>query len=56
MDRLKQGGAPEEVITQLANQLTSKLLHQPTRQLKSGDDELLKSVADLYQLDDGSRE
>ncbi|SVD58856.1 uncharacterized protein METZ01_LOCUS411710, partial [marine metagenome] len=56
LDRLKKGGAPEEVITQLANQLTSKLLHQPTRQLKSGDDELLKAVADLYQLDDGSRE
>ena len=56
LDRLKKGDAPEEAITQLANQLTSKLLHQPTQQLKSGHDELLKAVSDLYQLDDGSRE
>ncbi len=56
LDRLNNGGSAEDVLTRLANQLTSKLLHQPTAQLKSGDYDLLRAVSDLYQLDERNRE
>lgn len=56
MDRLQKGSAPEDVLKQLANQLTNKILHLPSQQMKSGDDELLNAIANLYQLDDDKDE
>ncbi len=50
MDRLQNGAAPEDIIRRLANQLTSKMLHRPTKQLRSGDAALLKAISDLYLL------
>ena len=50
MDRLQNGAAPEDIIRRLANQLTSKMLHKPTKQLRSGDAALLKAISDLYLL------
>ena len=56
LERLKKGGAPEEIITKLANQLTSKILHRPTRRLRSGDESLLRAISDLYLLEEGMDE
>ena len=56
LDRLQKGGAPQEVIIQFANQLTSRLLHQPTLQLKSGNEPLIRAVSELYLLDASRRE
>lgn len=52
LDRLKNGGTPEDVLTQLANQLTNKMLHLPSQQLKEGNDDLLNAISDLYDLGD----
>ena len=54
--RLKKGDAPAEVLNSLANQLTNKIIHTPSIQLKQasaeGRDDMLTAVEDLFQLGD----
>lgn len=53
--RLEKGQDPAEVLSQMANQLTNKILHTPSRQLRDavseGEQDLLSAIANLYQLD-----
>ena len=53
--RLEKGEDATSVITQLASQLTNKIIHTPTVQIKNaaaeGEEELLKAITTLYQLD-----
>lgn len=53
--RLAKGDAPEAVMEQLAKQLTNKMLHVPSTQLRkageNSDQSLLDAVRQLYQLD-----
>ena len=51
--RLSRGEDAEQVMRQFANQLTSKLMHTPTTQIKSNDadTQLLDALATIYQLD-----
>ena len=57
--RLKKGDDPEKVLEQLANQLTNKIIHAPSMQLKTaasdGDQALLDAVMKLYDLEDHDR-
>jgi glutamyl-tRNA reductase len=56
LQRLKKGDAPETVLNSLANQLTNKIIHTPSIQLKQasaeGRRDMLTAVEDLYQLGD----
>lgn len=54
--RLLQGGAdPQEILQQLARNLTNKIMHKPTQQIKkasvAGDYELIASMHRLFELD-----
>jgi glutamyl-tRNA reductase len=53
---LQNGTSPDVVITQMANSLTNKLLHTPTRQLKQastdGNQELLSLTQKLFSVDE----
>jgi glutamyl-tRNA reductase len=55
---LSNGLAPDDVIKQMANSLTNKLLHTPTRQLKQasteGNQELLTLTQKLFAVDNDS--
>ena len=54
--RLHKGADPTEVLTQLANQLTNKIIHAPSLGLKAAVDEDAKDLVDiiftLYNLDE----
>ena len=54
LHRLEAGHAPEQVLTQLANQLTHRLIHAPTVYLRkvgeSGDEHRLRLSAELLGL------
>ena len=54
--RLKKGADPTEVLTQLANQLTNKIIHIPSVQLKAAIDDdaqdIVAIISNLYNLDD----
>jgi glutamyl-tRNA reductase len=54
LQRLKKGDAPEAILNSLANQLTNKIIHTPSIQLKQasaeGRRDMLSAVEDLYQL------
>lgn len=54
--RLQKGDDPTEVLTQLANQLTNKIIHIPSVQLKAAIDDdaedLVAIISTLYNLDD----
>jgi len=54
--RLQKGADPTEVLTQLANQLTNKIIHIPSVQLKAAIDDDAEDLVDiiftLYNLDD----
>jgi glutamyl-tRNA reductase len=54
--RLQKGADPTEVLTQLANQLTNKIIHIPSMQLKAAIDDdaedLVAIISTLYNLDD----
>ncbi|MFT7218984.1 MAG: glutamyl-tRNA reductase [Candidatus Azotimanducaceae bacterium] len=54
MARLSKGEAPAQVLNQLANQLTNKIIHSPSVALRKaaeeGEGQLLDVVNDLYQL------
>ncbi|MFT7133751.1 MAG: glutamyl-tRNA reductase, partial [Cyclobacteriaceae bacterium] len=56
LQRLKKGDAAETVLNSLANQLTNKMIHTPSIQLKQasaeGRRDMLSAVEDLYQLGD----
>ena len=51
---LEKGVEPKEVVIQLANQLTSKIIHEPTLKIKNALDcndlSLIKAVIELYSL------
>ena len=55
MARLQKGDHPEDVLNQLANQLTNKIIHNPSVQLRraatEGEENILSAVNALYQLD-----
>ncbi len=54
--RLHKGADPTEVLTQLANQLTNKIIHIPSVQLKAAIDDdaedLVAIISAMYRLDD----
>ncbi|MCS5710698.1 glutamyl-tRNA reductase [Candidatus Berkiella aquae] len=56
INRLRRGEAPEKVLTQFAHQLTQKLLHQPTVQLRQASleqsEEKITVVKELFDLSD----
>ena len=51
---LEKGGEPKEVVIQLANQLTNKIIHEPTLKIKNALDcndlSMIKAVIELYSL------
>ena len=51
---LEKGMEPKEVVIQLANQLTNKIIHEPTLKIKNALDcndlSLIKAVIELYSL------
>ena len=51
---LEKGVEPKEVVIQLANQLTNKIIHEPTLKIKNALDcndlSLIKAVIELYSL------
>lgn len=55
LTRLESGEDPTEVVSQLAEQLTNKMLHIPSVQLKNaaaeGEEEFLQAIIRLYELD-----
>ncbi len=55
LTRLEKGEDPAAVINQFANQLTNKIIHTPSVQIKNavaeGKEELLKAITALYQLE-----
>ncbi|MBO6657036.1 MAG: glutamyl-tRNA reductase [Pseudomonadales bacterium] len=55
LTRLEKGEDPATVVNQLANQLTNKMIHAPSVQLKNavaeGDEALLKAITRLYELE-----
>lgn len=55
LTRLEKGEDPTTVVNQLANQLTNKIIHTPSVQLKNavaeGEEEFLKAVTRLYELE-----
>lgn len=59
LHQLEIGGDPREVVKKLANQLTNKLLHTPTKQLHdagvSGQSSLIESAKTLLIGDSNSR-
>lgn len=54
--QLKQGKSAEQVLAQLADALTNKLIHEPTKTLaqaaRDGDKKLLQAAKKLFNLDD----
>ncbi|MDZ7684137.1 MAG: glutamyl-tRNA reductase [Gammaproteobacteria bacterium] len=60
LDRLERGEAPEKVMMHLANQLTNKIIHNPSVQLKQasaeGRDNVVQALAELFQLDPDDEE
>ncbi len=58
LQRLAKGEAPEAVLTSLANQLTNKIIHTPSVQMKlastEGRDNIVDAVCELFQLDEGT--
>jgi glutamyl-tRNA reductase len=56
MKRLGKGDDPEQVLKYLANQLTNKLIHTPSVQMKQakveGREDMLEAIEELFQLND----
>ncbi|MEX0941184.1 MAG: glutamyl-tRNA reductase [Pseudomonadales bacterium] len=54
--RLAKGEDPEEVLVSLANQLTNKIIHMPSVQIKQasvlGKDDLIEAINHLFGIDD----
>ncbi len=55
LTRLEKGEDPDAVVNQLANQLTNKIIHTPSVQLKNavaeGEEDFLKAISRLYELE-----
>lgn len=60
IQRLKKGEDPEAVISGFATQLTNKIIHTPSVQLKQastdGRDDVIDAISRLFQLDDDQQE
>lgn len=58
--RLKKGEDPEAVLNGFATQLTNKIIHTPSVQLKQastdGRDEIIDAITELFQLDDDAEQ
>ncbi|MBD3648931.1 MAG: glutamyl-tRNA reductase [Pseudomonadales bacterium] len=56
MERLHKGENPEKILNSFARQLTNKMIHTPSIQLKQagadGREEILSAIQHLYQLDE----
>ena len=54
LKRIEKGDSPTDVLTNLANQLTNKMMHQPSVQMKQakadGRDDILQLIDDLFDL------
>jgi glutamyl-tRNA reductase len=54
LKRIEKGDSPDDVLTNLANQLTNKMMHQPSVQMKQakadGRDDILQLIDDLFDL------
>jgi glutamyl-tRNA reductase len=54
LQKLRRGEDPEQLLKSLANQLTNKLIHTPSVQLKQagkeGRQDLLEAIEDMFQL------
>jgi glutamyl-tRNA reductase len=52
---LAAGRTPDEVMEFLSNTLTNRLIHAPSQRLRaaaeSGDEEIIRTIADIYRLD-----
>ena len=52
---LAAGRSTEEVLEFLSNTLTHRLIHAPSQRLRdaaeSGDDEIIRAIADIYRLE-----
>jgi glutamyl-tRNA reductase len=52
---LAAGRTPDEVLEFLSNTLTNRLIHAPSQRLRdaaeTGDDEIVRAIADIYRLD-----
>ena len=57
VQRLKKGEDPEAVLSGFATQLTNKIIHTPSVQLKQastdGRDDIIDAISELFQLEDG---
>lgn len=55
LQKLQQGGNPESILQEAARNLTNKLMHSPSANLRNASaekrDELLKAAEELYNLD-----
>ena len=55
LQKLQQGGDPESILQEAARNLTNKLIHSPSANLRNASaekrDELLKAAEELYNLD-----
>ena len=58
LERLAKGDSAETVLKSLANQLTNKIIHNPSVQLKQasaeGRDDVIDALVELFQLDDNN--
>ena len=52
---LAAGRSPDEVLEFLSNTLMNRLIHAPSQRLRdaaeTGDDEVVRAIADIYRLD-----
>jgi glutamyl-tRNA reductase len=52
---LASGRTPDEVLEFLSNTLTNRLIHAPSQRLRdaaeTGDEEIVRAIADIYRLD-----
>ncbi len=56
--QMQSGAAPEDVVMQLARNLSNKIMHKPTHQLKrasvEGEPELIAAMQQLFELEPGA--
>jgi glutamyl-tRNA reductase len=52
---IAHGKTPEEALEFISNTLTNRLIHAPSQRLRdaaeTGDDEIIRAIADIYRLD-----
>ena len=56
LDRLEKGDDPQKLLKTLANQLTNKIIHTPSVQIKQakvdGRDDILEAIEEIFQLEE----